>query len=60
MPFPISHVALSLTTPASFFSLLSLVVAGILRSTYYAPPDRDTFEVILKFMEHFGLARKAA
>jgi hypothetical protein len=36
------------------------IVAGILRTTYYAPPDRDTFEIILKFMEHFGLARKAA
>ena len=36
------------------------VIAGVLRSTYYAPPDRETFEIILRFMEHFGLARKAA
>ena len=36
------------------------VVGGVLRSTYFAPPDRETFEVILRFMEHFGLARKAA
>ncbi len=35
------------------------VVAGVLRSMYFAPPDRETFEVILRFMEHFGLARKA-
>ena len=36
------------------------IVAGILRSTYHAPPDRETFETILRFMEHFGLTRKAA
>jgi len=36
------------------------IVAGILRSAYYAPPDRETFETILRFMEHFGLTRKAA
>jgi hypothetical protein len=37
-------------------SLVDIIIST-LQNSYYAPPSRESFELTLKFMKHFGLNR---